>query len=190
MELKETIMDATLDEFNEKGLKFTMDDVAKRLQISKKTIYTVFPDKETLFLDTVDYCFAAIKEEEKKIHKAKDMDIMEKIKKILIVLPERQKNIDWRQLYLTKEKFPNIYEKIEKRIETEWDSTIELLNEGIKVGRLKPISIPVFKIIIESSIEGFLRSRILIDSDISYEKALNEMIDILMEGIEIKQGGC
>lgn len=186
MELKEMIMDATLDEFKEKNLKFTMDDLAKRLQISKKTIYTIFPDKNTLFLETVDYCFAAIKEAEKKIHDEKDMDIVEKIKRILIVLPERQKNVDWRQLYTTKEKFPKIYEKIEKRLETEWDSTIKLLEQAIKIGRVKPISIPVFKIMVESSIEGFLRSSALIDNNISYEGALNEMIDILMEGIEVK----
>lgn len=186
MELKEMIMDATLDEFNEKSLKFTMDDVAKRLQISKKTIYTLFPDKESLFLETVDYCFGAIKEEEKKIHEDDTMDIIEKIKRILIVLPERQKSVDWRQVYLTKDKFPKIYGKIEKRIETEWDSTIELLEEGISVGRLKSISIPVFKIMVESSIEGFLRNRSLIDNDISYENALKEMVDILMEGIEMK----
>lgn len=186
MELKEIIMEATLDEFNEKNFKFTMDDVAKRLEISKKTIYTMFPDKKTLFLETVDYCFAAIKEEERKIHDEIHIDIVEKIKRILIVLPERQKSIDWRQLYITKEKFPNIYEKIEKRLETEWDSTIELLEEGIKMGRLKPISIPVFKIMVESSIEGFLRSTALIDNDIAYEEALNEMVSILIEGIEIK----
>lgn len=186
MELREMIMDATLDEFNEKSLKFTMDDVAKRLQISKKTIYTLFPDKETLFLETVDYCFGAIKKEEKKIYEDETIDIIEKIKRILIVLPERQKSVDWRQVYLTKNKFPRIYEKIEKRIETEWDSTIQLLEEGINMGRMKPISIPVFKIMVESSIEGFLRSRSLIDSDISYEDALKEMVDILIEGIEIK----
>lgn len=180
------IMEATIDEFNEKSLKFTMDDVAKRLQISKKTIYTVFPDKETLFLETVDYCFEAIKESERKILEEPDMEIVDRIKAILIVMPDRYKNIDWRQVYVMKEKFPTIYGKIEKRIETEWDSTIELLEEGIKTGELKPISIPVFKIMVESSIEGFIRSRVLIDNDISYEKALNEMIDILMEGIEAK----
>ena len=42
MTLKERIMEATIDEFNEKGVKFTMDDLAKRLTMSKKTIYKVF----------------------------------------------------------------------------------------------------------------------------------------------------
>lgn len=32
------IIDAAIEEFKQKGLKFTMSDVAKRLSISKKTI--------------------------------------------------------------------------------------------------------------------------------------------------------
>lgn len=32
-----------------------MDDLAKELSISKKTIYTVYDDKEALFLAMVDY---------------------------------------------------------------------------------------------------------------------------------------
>ena len=39
--MKEKIIDAAIKEFKQKGPKFTMSDVAKRLSISKKTIYTV-----------------------------------------------------------------------------------------------------------------------------------------------------
>ena len=54
MELKEMILEGTLEVFNRKGIKFTMDDIAKALNISKKTIYTVFDDKESLFMAMVD----------------------------------------------------------------------------------------------------------------------------------------
>ena len=66
-ETKNKILDATLDLFNQKGLKFTMDDVAKQMGMSKKTLYTIFQDKEALFFEMVDRGFAAIKEEEAKI---------------------------------------------------------------------------------------------------------------------------
>ena len=49
-ELKENIMQGTLQAFNQKGLKFTMDDIAKILGISKKTIYQVFRDKDSLIV--------------------------------------------------------------------------------------------------------------------------------------------
>ena len=44
---KERILIATIKLFNEKGLKFTMDDIAAELKISKKTIYQIlkYPSK-------------------------------------------------------------------------------------------------------------------------------------------------
>ena len=44
--LKDDILEATIKAFQKKGLKFTMDDIASLLGISKKTIYTVFPDRK------------------------------------------------------------------------------------------------------------------------------------------------
>ena len=78
-ELKENIMQGTLQAFNQKGLKFTMDDIAKILGISKKTIYQVFRDKEALFLETVDYLFDRIKDSEQKIVENPEMDTLRKI---------------------------------------------------------------------------------------------------------------
>lgn len=187
MELKEKIIEATIDEFNDKSLKFTMDDLARRLEMSKKTIYTIFPDKETLFFETVEYCFAAIKVSEQEILDDDALDIVEKIKRILIVLPNRYKHIDWRQVYVVKEKYPRIYKKIEQRIETGWDTTIALLEEGIKLGRIKQISIPVLKLIVEGAIQSFLGSTDLIECGIAYDEALDKMMDILMEGIKANE---
>ena len=53
MENKEKILEATIKVFNKKGMKFTMDDIAAELSMSKKTIYTVFRDKESMFLQMV-----------------------------------------------------------------------------------------------------------------------------------------
>ena len=53
--IREQILDATVLVFNKKGMKFTMDDIARELGMSKKTIYTVFADKQELVYDMVDY---------------------------------------------------------------------------------------------------------------------------------------
>ena len=39
---REEILEGTLQAFNQKGLKFTMDDVARILHMSKKKIYNLF----------------------------------------------------------------------------------------------------------------------------------------------------
>ena len=105
MELRETILEGTIQAFNKKGLKFTMDDIAALLGISKKTIYTVFQDKNTLVSEMVDYCFDSIKESEQKVLSDTSLDTVGKIRAILGVLPEGYKDIDFRQLYLLKDKF-------------------------------------------------------------------------------------
>ena len=46
--------------FRQQGLRFTMQQVAEQLHISKKTIYTVYPSKEELLLAMVDCAFEEI----------------------------------------------------------------------------------------------------------------------------------
>ena len=51
--MRDKIIDATVEEFKQNGLKFTMNDLAKRLGISKKTIYTVFESKQAVLVAVV-----------------------------------------------------------------------------------------------------------------------------------------
>lgn len=183
MDLKEEILKGTIQIFNEKGLKFTMDDIAERLKISKKTLYKVFDDKEDLFLTMVDYMFDTIKESEREVIEDENLSTVEKIHKILGVLPEGYKDIDLRQLYLLKDKYPKIYKQVELRLETGWEMTIELIEQGITEGCIQPIKIPILKMMLEASVEQFFQRDILIQNKISYQDALSEVVNILMEGI-------
>ena len=168
-ELKENIMQGTLQAFNQKGLKFTMDDIAKILGISKKTIYQVFRDKEALFLETVDYLFDRIKDSEQKIVENQEMDTLQKIHTILGVMPECYQDVDFRQLYQLKE--------------TGWETTIALLEQGMQEGVIRPVRIPILKMMLEASLEQFFQRDILLQNEITYAQALQEVVGILMYGI-------
>ena len=168
MQQKEVILEGTIKAFNEKGLKFTMDDVAKILGMSKKTIYTVFRDKESMFLAMVDYMFDSIKESEQQIVEDDALSTVEKIRRILGVIPESYRDVDFRQLYLLKDKYPVIYKQVEKRLETGWETTIQLLEQGMAEGQL------------------FQRD-ILIQSGLSYLEALDEVVSILVNGIVVPE---
>lgn len=183
MDLKDRIIDAVIEEFNEKGLKFTMDDIAKRLGISKRTLYTIVQDKEALFIEAVDCVFGAIKDSEREIVEDMSLDIVDKLRKILIVLPQKYKAIDYRQLYDLQSKFPRIYAKIEDRLETDWEPTFQLMEQAMEEGRIRKVSKPVFKAIISGTIEYYISRKALIDNNITYEEALQQMLDILFDGI-------
>ena len=46
--MKDRIVRASIECLRNEGLKFSIDLLANKLKISKKTIYKYFPDKETL----------------------------------------------------------------------------------------------------------------------------------------------
>ncbi|MBQ7360289.1 MAG: TetR/AcrR family transcriptional regulator [Lachnospiraceae bacterium] len=185
MEQRERIINAAIDEFESKGLKFTMDDVAKRLYMSKKTLYTVFKDKEEMLLAVADYCFAEIKRSEQEVLNNSDLDTVDKIRQIIVVMPERYQNIGLNNLYQLKDKYPGIYKRVENYLETDWDATIYLLEKGMEEGKIRKASIPVIKGMVESTIAHFMSSGVLVDNGLSYEEGLNEMIDIIMKGLVV-----
>ena len=197
MQQKEVILEGTIKAFNEKGLKFTMDDVAKILGMSKKTIYTVFRDKESMFLamvdymtvhrKDVDYMFDSIKESEQQIVEDDALSTVEKIRRILGVIPESYRDVDFRQLYLLKDKYPVIYKQVEKRLETGWETTIQLLEQGMAEGVVRKVSIPIVKMMLEATVEQFFQRDILIQSGLSYLEALDEVVSILVNGIVVPE---
>lgn len=187
MDNKEKILQATIQAFNQKGLKFTMDDIASILAMSKKTIYTIFKDKNTLFMEMVDYLFDTIKESESKIIEDDTLSTIEKIRRILGVMPESYKDIDLRQLYMLKDKFPEIYRHVEERLENGWETTIKLLEHGIEEEVIRPVNVLMFKMMMEASIEQFFQRDILIRAGMTYTQGLDEIVGILLDGVAVKE---
>lgn len=164
-----------------------MDDIAGELSMSKKTIYKVFRDKESLFYQMVDYCFDTIKESEKEVLEDDRLGTVEKIRKILGVLPEGYRDIDFRKLYLLKEKYPKVYRKVEQRLETGWENTIALLHQGMEEGVIRPVNTVVLKTMLEATIEQFFQRDVLMVNRITYREALEEAVGILVGGIIVKE---
>ena len=160
-----------------------MDDIARNLSISKKTVYAAFENKEAMLLALADYCFADIKKSEKVILEDADMDVLTKIEKIMVVLPERYQNIGLQNLYQLSDKYPRIYQRVATYLSTDWDATISLLEQGIAEGKIRPIKIPVLKAMVESTLQEFFSNSILVENGIGYEEALKEMIQIIIMGI-------
>ena len=65
--IQQDILEATLVLFNDRGLDFTMNDIAKSMHIAKKTIYRFFSSKEELLISLLDYGFENIQKEKQKI---------------------------------------------------------------------------------------------------------------------------
>ena len=184
-DIRKEILDTTIQLFREKGLKFTMDDLAASLHRSKKTIYLYFPDKKHLLDEMVDYIFVSIRTTKLAVSDDPSMDTVGKIRRILGAMPEEYRSIDLRQLYVLKEKYPKIYAHVEQRLENDWEPTVALLEKGIREGVIRPVSVPVFRTMMQATLEQFFQRDILISNRIRYDDALREVVDILVDGITV-----
>ena len=182
-ENREKILEATLKVFNRKGLKFTMDDIASELGMSKKTIYAAFKDKESMFLGMVDYCFDKIKVQKDLVLEDEALSTTEKLRKVLGVMPDGYREIDFGKLYVLKDKYPMIYRQVEARLESGWEGVMLLIEQGIKEGVIRSINTCILKTMMEATLEQFFQRDVLVMNRISYSDALQEVVDILIQGI-------
>ena len=186
-ELKQEIIKKASLLFNRDGLKFTMDDLARELHISKKTIYKIIPDKKSLFNMMVDDIFDSIKQEEKNSLEDENSSTLEKLRRTLGAMPEEYYNINFQNLNVLKEKYPKIYAHVEQRLEPGWEQTIELLEKAMEEGVIRRISIPIFKTMFQATIEQFFQRDVLVENQIPYQEALQEVVSIMIDGIVISE---
>ena len=185
-ELRIRILDEAAKQFDKKGIKFTMDDLAKSLGISKKTIYTVFEDKRSIMTETIDRFFDDALFEEELILNDDSLTIVEQLKSIIGRVPERYTQNDLAQLYVLKEKYPSVYRHWQYCRENYWEGVGILINRGIEKGEIRHVSLPILKTMFQSTIEQFFQNDVLIKNHIPYRDALAEVASILVDGIIAK----
>ena len=182
---KEKIIQATISEFSKKGLKFTMDDIANNLVMSKKTLYNIYDSKEMLLMEVADYCFFDMKNSQQKILENTQLDTLSKFIKIISALPEIYKDKGLNNVHLLKDKYPAVYKKIIDHLTADWNVVLTLLNKGIEEKVIRPVNMYVLKITMESAYKGFMCDSELLENGISFDDAVKELVDIIINGIEV-----
>ncbi len=177
----EVLKEATL-QFEKKGLKFTIQDIADQLHIAKKTIYHLFPSKEKLMIAMIEDGFEKIQEEKEKIIQS-SLPIDRKLRKVLIAFPKAYQHIDFGKLE-GLEKYPDVAECLNRNLEQNWEPILSMMTEGIREGIFRKVDLTVFRLMITASFEKFLSSDGLKKAGIQYQTGLEHMVDIVMGGIE------
>ena len=185
MDVKEEILNAATELFHEKGLHFTMDDVAAKLHRAKKTIYRFYPSKEDLLNGLLSYGFDQIQKTKAEILKS-DLPLEEKLSKVIIAFPEVYQKLDFSKLNELGEKYSRIAQDLRRHLEDGWEPIIQLMEEGVAQGKIRPVNLKVFRLIATADLEYFVSSNELKRAGVEYHEALNGMVDIFMKGLIVR----
>ena len=179
---REDIILEGIRQFEKSGLKFKMDDISEALHISKKTIYVHFSSKSELLMAMLDYGYGNIHRSKQKVLDS-DLPLAEKLHGVMIAMPDRYSLMDFGSVRDLDELYPDVAECLRRHLENDWEPVLRLIEQGIASGELKPFSIPVMRTMFTSAIEAFLSTSVLADNGIEYREGLQQMMDIIMEGV-------
>ncbi|MEH6840906.1 TetR/AcrR family transcriptional regulator, partial [Priestia megaterium] len=86
--MKERITNEAIFLIQQKGLSFTISDLAKSLGTSKRTIYQHFSSKDDIIDSIIENLILQIKNKEEEILHDKSLNLLKKITQVLICVPE------------------------------------------------------------------------------------------------------
>lgn len=185
-ELRERIIDTALDSFVAQGIKsITMDDIAASLGISKRTLYEVFPDKETLLME----CLRKVQREGETYMK----DVYEKASNVLeVLLKLYQRSIERfhntnKKFFEDIKKYPKVYAELVKHRNHDSEETIAFFRLGIEQGYFRSdVNFAITNLLVREQLD------MLMNTDLCKEHSFLEVYESIMftylRGISTEKG--
>lgn len=184
MDYRDKVAAAALDAFEQHGIRFTMDDLARRLRMSKRTIYEQVGTKEDVIALVINQAFASIKQQEEAIVADPALDVLTKLKRVITAMPARADLADPAVIVQVREAYPAMYDLIVKHLSGGWDTAQGLIDEATRAGLLRPVRPLVLREILLATMEQMLRDDFLHTAGLTHEEALTEVVDIVFRGLE------
>ena len=168
--------------------KTSMDEIAKELKVSKKTLYKYFSTKEELIRTIQTGLEKEVRQNLEEIISSKDNTIV-KLRKLSNFISDLflKVGIKWAEDLSTY--YPQIWSEFEKRRSENIVNTFaRILSQGKKENLIvdKPNELIVQTI--TSGLQGVINPDFLIRSNYSLYEAFNITFDILISGILTKKG--
>lgn len=185
-ELRERIIMTSTEAFTSKGIKcITMDDIAAALGISKRTLYEVFADKETL-----------LKESILKIQQDRDkylQEVYEHSSNVLeVILAVFQKSIEIfhktnKRFFEDIKKYPKVYAMMQDRQDSDSEKTMFFFKSGVEQGIFRSdVNFAIVNLLVREQFD------VLLNTDICSEYPFIEVYESIMftyiRGISTEKG--
>ncbi|MDR0972468.1 MAG: TetR/AcrR family transcriptional regulator [Prevotellaceae bacterium] len=184
--LRERIILASRDSFAKHGIKNTrMDDIAAALKISKRTLYEIFPDKETLLLESVRYFRDKGIQGQKEVLRSSE-DIMNNILQFYTLIMSGYRDTN-KAFFEDIMKYPKVHQMVLERQAEEDRLAVQIMERGVEQGVFRgDINFALMQDLARKQLYFFIWSEVL-QQDTFLEKYKTLML-IYLRGISTEEG--
>ncbi len=180
--MKERIMQAFIEEIHHKGMKFTMDDLAKRLGISKRTLYEHFSSKVEILDTIITQTLQDFDQKTEAIVNNENLSLVDKIKRVITVIPEYNDFYDLCIIEQMKRYYPAQWEQLNVAL-NQWDSLRELIKQGIEEGIIVNRNFDLMMKVIIDAVNSTLDRSFFLENRLTVSDALDTIVDMLLHGL-------
>lgn len=174
--MREKILAAAAEEIEQYNANFRMDDLARNLSISKRTLYEYFHSKneiiETILTEKLDYIYR----EHRKILHDGSLSLEDRLIAFFSVESHMFNTLNGQHIRELFNKMPFLISRLQEVGMRDWQQLEDFLVEEQKLGVMKDISIDTLVLMLRG-----MTNDILYDKD----RSIDDVMANLREGIRI-----
>ncbi|MFS0560544.1 helix-turn-helix domain-containing protein [Terribacillus sp. 179-K 1B1 HS] len=186
--MRERVMEETIQLLKIRGLSFTISELAQNLGTSKRTIYQHYDSKASLIGEIVTQLMKEIKQMEQEIMMDETLQISEKLRKLLVLLPNSYGVLDMRLLLDLKRHYHQQWIMLDEFMKQEWEAVGKIIDEGVNEGSIRPIQTEILIDLYIGAINELYAKNGMQARRMSIEEKLCELVDILLYGVLSETG--
>ena len=186
--MKDKIIIATIELINKRGLKFTMDELAARIHVSKRSLYEEFSSKTVLIGAVCQYIIGKLEAQEEAIMKDKSLPLQEKVGALLTVRPGEVENFDKDVYEDIRISYPEFWKRIEDARNNRLKRLEKMFAEAVDVGIVRPLNIKILNKLFVDTLDIFDSYKFLSSNNLTYKNTVATVLDIFFHGLLTEKG--
>lgn len=184
--LKDRIIETATESFRTKGIKsITMDDIAASLGISKRTLYEVFRDKESLLAE----CILKDQQELNKFLAEVNANSKNVLEVILICYQHSIEKFHGtnKQFFEDIKKYPKVYNLMKSFRDKDSNSTIEFFKTGVRQGIFRDdVNFAIVNLLVRQQLDLLMNTEIC--AEYSFLEVYESIMFTYIRGISTEKG--
>ncbi|WP_301859508.1 TetR/AcrR family transcriptional regulator [uncultured Megasphaera sp.] len=186
--IREQIIGEAMQQINDHGTEFHMDDLAKNLRISKRTLYEHFSSKQEIIEETLRSLMDDVYQQHQQLIADPTLTTEEKIIRFGRVRTRNITVLSVRKVNEVFHKVPGLCQKLEELHDKDFSLLSQLLDTAMEEEDFKPFDKFLILHMLRSAADDIVEYFDDVERDYSFSEYMEKCIRVILYGIKKDRG--